>query len=549
MVIIWRLFDLQVLKGRAKLAEAFNQRYDIEELLPNRGEIYTIASLYNQADLQPLAINEKRFLIFANPLEVAKPGQAAKSLSEILDIDQAELEVKLNKNDPYEPIKHAVTEADTELITSLDLSGIYKKSEVVRTYPMKNMFGHITGFLGFKGDKRVGQYGMEGFLENLLAGSDGYLESERDPFGRLIALGDRSFIPAVDGVSFILTIDPNIQEKSCLLIKKAQELYQAAGGTILVMEPDTGKIRAMCSVPNFDPNIYNQVTDIGVYINPAITGTYEPGSIFKPVTMAAALDSGNVKADTTFIDTGKVTFGDKVIRNAGDKIYGERTMSEVLENSINTGAVFAAIQTGRKIFREYVKAFGFGKRTGVEFPAESSGDISALDKKGEIFLATNAFGQGITVTPIQMVRAFSAIANQGKLVKPQVIEKVIMADGNEQRAGSDESEAVISTQTAAILSAMLVNVTEKGQAKLARVPGYYVAGKTGTAQIASSAGGYSDDTIHSFIGFAPISKPRFVALVKLDKPAWGRFSSNTVAPIFSDLATYLLQYYQVPPER
>jgi stage V sporulation protein D (sporulation-specific penicillin-binding protein) len=547
--IIWRLFDLQVLKGSTKLAEAFNQRSNVEELLPNRGEIYTIASLHNQDEFQPLAINEKRFLIYANPLEVAKPGHAAKLLAEIFELDQVELEAKLNKSDPYEPISHAVTESDAALIESWDLQGIYKQPETVRTYPMKNTFSHITGFLGFEDDKRVGQYGMEGFLENLLAGSGGYLESEQDPSGRLIALGERSFVPATHGANFVLTIDPNIQQKACSLIKKAQAGYQASGGTILVMEPDTGRIRAMCSVPNFDPNTYNEVEDIDVYINPATTGSYEPGSVFKPFTMAAALDSGSVKADTSFIDTGEIDFGDHVIRNADNKIYGEQTMSQVLENSINTGSVFAAMQTGRKVFRDYVKAFGFGASTGIEFPAESSGNISALEKKGEIFLATNAFGQGITVTPIQLVRAFSAIANKGELVKPRVIEKVIMADGNEHIVNSGEAKTVISAQTAAVLGAMLVNVTEKGQASSAQVAGYYIAGKTGTAQIASRAGGYSDETIHTFIGFAPISDPVFVALVKLDRPTWGRFSSNTVAPVFSDLATFLLQYYQVPPER
>lgn len=549
VILVVRLFDLQLLNGAVRQAEAYNQRAVSRELLPQRGEVYTISSIHNTNELQPLAVNERRFLVYINPNEIKQPINASKEISEILELDHVVLKEKFDKeNDPYEPIKHGVTTEIAEQIEQMNYVGVYTKPEMIRSYPMNKTFGHITGFVGFVDDKRVGQYGIEGFLDDLLAGKSGYLESEQDPAGRLIALGNRQLIPAIDGADFVLTIDPNIQQKTCSLIRAVQEKYQASGGTIIVMEPDSGAVRAMCSVPDFDPNNYNEVEDIDVYINSAVTGTYEPGSIFKAVTMAAALDSDSVEADTKFTDIGSVTIGEHIIRNADNQVYGEQTMSQVLENSINTGMVFSAMLTGSGIFRKYVKDFGFGRQTGIEFPAESAGNITSLSEPGDIYLATASFGQGLTVTPIQMVQAFSVIANRGTKVQPYVISKVVMPDGNEISVVPEKKEQVISNQTAAVLSAMLVNVTEKGYGKAAQVPGFYVAGKTGTAQIAGP-NGYTDETIHSFVGFAPISKPRFVILVKLDKPQWGRFSSNTVTPVFAELANYLLQYYQIQPER
>lgn len=547
--IVVRLFNLQILDGSIRQAEAYGQRAFSRELLPERGEVYTISSIHSQDELQPLAVNEKRYLIYANPSEITQPVNTARALAEILEIEEEPLEAKLRKEkDPYEPIKGEVLQEVADIIDELELAGIYREDQMVRTYPMKNAFSHITGFLGYSEEGRAGQYGIEGFLDRLLAGESGYLESEQDPSGRLIALGDRQLVPAIDGTDFILTLDPNIQQRVCEIIKNTVDLYKATGGSVIVMQPDTGAVRAMCSVPDFDPNNYGAVEDIDVFVNPAVTGTYEPGSIFKPITMAAALDSGRVKPDTVYEDTGSIVIGPNTIKNAENRVYGKQTMSQVLENSINTGSVFAAMETGRRTFQKYVEEFGFGKKTGIEFPAESPGNLNSLNEKSDIFLATGSFGQGITVTPIQMVKAFATIANQGKSVQPHVIDRVITPQGVEIPMQPEEGEQVISTQTAAVLSAMLVNVIEEGYGDSAGLPGFYLAGKTGTAQIAGRKG-YSEDTIHSFIGFGPISDPQFVVLVKLDRPQWGQYSANTVAPVFGDIANFLVQYYQIPPER
>lgn len=553
MVVVLRLFDLQVMHGTIKQAEAFDQRALYQEILPRRGAVYSFASLYEHDELQPLAINEQRQLLYAVPYEVVDPESAARQIADALHIEDEEermviLEKLQKRTDPYEPIQHSLVQADADRVLSLALAGIYTQPEVIRTYPMKESFGHITGFLGFSENSRVGQYGIEGRFEPLLAGTGGFLESEQDPAGRVIVTADRSYVPAEDGADVILTIDPNIQEKACTLLQSKVEKYQAEAGVLIVMDPKTGAIHAMCNSPEFDPNHYSDVESINVYMNRAVTGVYEPGSIFKAITMSAALDSGSVKADTTYEDTGELVIGDHTIRNADNKIYHIQNMSGVLENSINTGSVFAATQTGKEGFRKYVELFGFGEPTNIELPVERTGDISSLNKRGEIYLATASFGQGITVTPIQMVQAFGAIANQGKLVRPYVVSEIRYPDGRHIVTEPEEVRRVVSTQTAAIVSAMLVNVIEKGHGQAAHVPGFYLAGKTGTAEVASGSG-YGNETIHSFVGFGPISEPRYVALIRIDKPQWGEFSANTVAPAFAELSSFLLQYYQVPPER
>ena len=579
VAIFIRLFDLQILESQDRYDEAYGQRAIAQELDPRRGDVYTISNINSMHDLQPVAVNETRQHIFAVPSEITNPRGTAEKVVEVLGLEQktlneletikeetpliydevfkekkemliTDLAQKFSKeDDPYEPIRNAVPGDISEKLFALNLPGIASRPETVRNYPLAESFGHITGFLGFGKNRRIGQYGIEGHYERLLSGSAGYVESELDPSGRLIVLAQRSFTPATDGADIVLTIDPNIQQKACELTKAVFEKYEGTGASITIMEPKTGSIRGLCSMPSFDPNDYGNVENIDVYINNAVSSAFEPGSIFKAITMAAALDSGSVTVDTEYEDTGEVKFGKYTIRNAANKTYGIQNMSQVLENSLNTGIVFAAMETGKATFYDYVNRFGFGKETGIELPAESNGNISSLEKRGDIFLATASFGQGITVTPLQMVQAFGAIANQGQLVNPHIVSEIRFADGKIRTTEPRIAEQIMSKKNAAILSAMLVNVVEKGYGSGAAVDGFYVAGKTGTAQVAGKNGEYSDETIHSFVGFGPISDPKFVILVKLDKPKWGRFSSETVTPVFADMAKFLLQYYQIPPER
>ena len=314
------------------------------------------------------------------------------------------------------------------------------------------------------------------------------------------------------------------------------------------MDPKSGKVRGMVNYPSFDPNNYADVETIEIFKNLAVTDAYEPGSIFKVVTMAAGIDSGAVASNDTYIDEGVVEIGKYKIRNADNKTFGKVTMTEILEKSINNGTIYVAMKTGKDVFRKYVHNFNFGQSTGLGLSGEAAGDISSLDKHGDIYLATASYGQGITVTPIQMAGAVATIVNDGVLVNPRIIDYVRDDNGNEFGFEKmDQERRVISSDTADIIKAMMVSVIKNGHGKRAGVPGYYIGGKTGTAEVAYK-GKYTNENIHSFVGFGPLDNSRFVIVVKLVNPKWGRFSAVTAAPVFSEVAGFLLQYYGVAPE-
>ena len=416
------------------------------------------------------------------------------------------------------------------------------------------MSGHVLGFVGANEDGSVsGKYGIEGYFNDVLTGSAGSLRSERDIAGRLIAVADQDLIPAVDGSDVVLTIDRTIQYKACSTLQAAVLKHGAEGGSIIIVDPATGKILAMCGAPDFDPNHYGEVDSIDVFNNPAIFGSYEPGSVFKPITMAAAVDVGAVTPTTTFTDTGSVMVDGwpKPIGNAEGKVYGTVGMTQVLEDSINTGMIFAMRAMGMTVFEQYVHAFGFGSPTGIELETESSGDISSLDNASEIYSATATFGQGITVTPLQIVMAYAAIANGGMLKQPLIVDEIRHADGSVEKRETKDLAQVIDSKTARTLAAMLVSVVEYGHGKRAGVPGYYIGGKTGTAQVARTDGiGYaSDNTIGSFAGFGPVEDPKFAMIVRIDNPKDVVWAESTAAPLFGEIAEFLLQYFEVPPVR
>ena len=266
--------------------------------------------------------------------------------------------------------------------------------------------------------------------------------------------------------------------------------------------------------------------------------------------MAMGLDTGKITPQTTYIDTGKVRIASYTIQNSDGKANGKQAMTDVLDKSLNTGVIFIERKVGLDNFRKYVKDFGFGMLTGIELDTETTGNISALNTKNEIYFATSSFGQGITVTPLQMVLAYAAIANGGRMMQPYIVHKILKPDGNVIETKSKEIRRVISEHSAAILSGMLVSVVREGHGKRAGVKGYYVAGKTGTAQVPRKDGkGYEKNTsIGSFAGFAPVDNPRFAMLVKIDHPRDVEWAESSAAPLFGDLAQFLLSYYEVPPD-
>lgn len=550
-LVLIKLFFMQVINGGFYRALASESHEIYRTLFPVRGQIMVRDSdpTNEQAHLYPIATNKNYITVWAEPRSISDPLATANTLASILEVDQVELLAKLSKpKDAYEVIKKKVEDGLANQIRDMKLKGIHFQEETYRFYPEKNIGANILGFVGIKDDKRVGQYGLEGYFEDVLRGTSGELKSERDLTGHWIASTERTYQPAQDGADIILTIDRIVQYQACTALNEGIKTYEADSGALIIMNPYTGKILAMCSYPDFDPNEYNKVENIKAYNNTAIFEAYEPGSIFKPITMSAALDQNAVTPDTTYNDTGEVKFERFTIRNSDKKAHGITNMVTVLDQSLNVGMIFVVQQVGTPAFKRYLQNYGFGEQTGITLKTEVGGNLASLEKKADIYAFTASFGQGITVTPLQMVQGFAAIANGGYLIKPYIVDEIDYGDRKE-KFETKVIRKVIDENTSVLLSGMLASVIKYGHGQKAQVPGYTIAGKTGTAQIADlESGGYSKKTNHSFIGYGPIDSPAFVMLVKLENPKRGSYAESTAAPIFGRVAAFLLKYLKVPSE-
>lgn len=531
--VIGRLVYLQVFQFKFYKALAQGQQKTFQSLKGERGRIF-----FRGGEI--LATNIKGRYIFAVLEEIEDKEKTAEALSSILGLNKEHILEKINKDVFLERIKINASDKEIEEIENAGIAGVYasQQEENLRIYPQKAMASQVVGFLGGEG---TGQYGIEGFYEDILGGKESFeiqniLENKKK---------------SINGSDIFLTLDYNLQLKAEDLLKKAKENMDIEGGQIIVSNPNTGEILALANFPGFDLNEYSDVEDFSIFQNGAIQKLYEPGSVFKPITMAGALELEKITPQTKYFDSGKVQAGSWTIFNYGQEKYGENTMTQVLEKSINTGAVFAQKQLGDKAFLEYIEKFGFFKPTSIDLQNEVFSENKELKKGYEINYYTASFGQGIEVTPMQIVRAFSAIANGGKLVKPYVAAKIIDDNGVKETM-PQINERVISEKTASQLTAMMVSVTENGFAKTARIQDYYVAGKTGTSQISWSSldigkKGYSDKTWQSFVGFAPAFKPQILVMVKLDNPKI-ETATQSSAPVFQEMAKYAIDYLEIPPD-
>ncbi|MFH0819295.1 MAG: penicillin-binding protein 2 [Patescibacteria group bacterium] len=557
LLIIVRLGYVQIWDHKFYENIASKNHDFYKNLFPVRGEIY-IQDPYDDSGLHKIAVNQDLSVVYANPWQIEKREQTVKDLAPLLGMSQEELNQRLEpttlddgRKDTYEVLKRKISSYEKEAIEEFDIAGIYFTEEAWRYYPDKEYTSHLTGYLGMKDEQKTGLYGLESYYNDELGGVAGYIQTEKDAGGRLISIGDRTMEAAKDGDNLYLTVDKNVQFFACQALKEAVDQYAAKQGTVIIMDPHTGAITALCGYPSYDPNKYNEVENINVFIDQAVSDQYEPGSVFKSFSLGAALDMGKITPYTTYNDTGEVKIGKYTIQNSDDKSNGTVDMNYVLTHSLNTGSIFAVEQIGNEAWYQYVKNFGFGELTGITLAGENYGNITALEKLADIYSATSSYGQGITVTPIQLITAFSSIANGGKLMKPYVVQEVEKPSGEKIITQPEVVRQVISAQTASTLSAMLVNVIDSGHAVLAQVPGYYMAGKTGTAQVPKENGAGYDAYRHkdSFLGFGPVSNPKFVILTKLDEPANAPWAANTTAPLFSKIATYLVDYYQLMPDK
>lgn len=545
LLLIHRLFNIQIKNNEYWKALAKGQQTILEEESPERGDIFFEDK---EGKNYLVATNKENYFCYLIPGTIKDKEKTAVSLAEILNTDKDDILEKMNDSPNFLVLKDDLSEKEAKEIEEMNILGVYVAKKEKRHYPQGKNGARLLGFLG---GENVGQYGIEEFYNKELSGKPGEVFGERDVRGVLTFLYPKSSLPE-DGSDLVLTIDYYIQSEAEELLKKAAKDFEIRGGQIIVEDPQTGEIKAMAVWPEYDPNNYKEF-EVSSFINPTIQLLFEPGSVFKAITMAAALDLGKITPETTYVDKGYVKIGGRTIYNYGRRTWGKRTMTEVLEKSINTGAVFAESQISHQDFLNYIKKFGFFEKTGIDLAGEIFSENKELKKGYEVNFATASFGQGIEITPIQLVRAYGAIANGGKLMEPFVVKEIREKNGKiTKKEPKVQRESIISQKTDKELKEMLINVVEKGYGRRAKIPGYYIAGKTGTSQIPwPSLGvnkkGYSDETWQTFIGFFPAFDPKFLILVKLDNPKT-KTSEYSAVPVFHDLAQFIINYWQIPPD-
>lgn len=549
-LIVIRLVDVQLL-DHSYYAAASNSRKSNKELVAKRGQIY-VQDKYSPANTFLISANKILAEVHAEPKHIKDPQTLANALAPLLNIPAEELLPRLNKpGDPDEVLKRRVPDEVVDAIQAIDLpdikAGLNFRYEQWRYYPESVYTAHLTGYFGYSDEQRKGQYGLEGYFNDELQGKAGRLEAEHGNFGQILTVGNNVFTPAVDGNDLVLTIDKNVQFYACDKLKASVEHFHAKEGTVIIMHPASGAILAMCNYPSYDPNHYNTVEDSTVYSNTAISKPYEAGSVFKTFTLAAGIDRGMIAPNTTYNDTGsvKVNGWPKPIRNSDGKANGAQTMTQVLQKSLNTGSIYVAQKLGNEAMYQYIHNFGFSEFTNIDLAGEQAGDISQLAKLRDIYTANASFGQGITVTPLQLVMAYGALANQGVLMKPYVVQKQVTNSKTEIITQPQTIRQVVSANTARTIGAMLISVVNT-EHKNAKMPGYMMGGKTGTAQI--PVNGVYDAYRHNdtFVGY-PVNNPQFVMLTKLSEPdtLW---AEGSVVPLWREIAQYLVNYYQLPPD-
>ncbi len=552
VVIAVKLFRLQIIHGGQAQAIADQQHSIYQRLLPSRGEI-SITDKFSPTGY-PVATNIKHYLAYAVPQDIKNSQETAQSLASVLSLDPQDVLAKITQPDKkYVVIKQNLTDAEQAGVTALNLSGIYFDSQDARFYPENTLLSQVIGYVGYTASstQKVGLYGLERYFQNQLSGTPGYVNEQAGVGGSVIFGAKNDIVPAQDGVNLVLTIDKSIQFEAESVLQQTVQQHGADSGSVIVINPKTGAILAMAGYPDFDPNQYNLVTNPSVFSNEPTVGNYEPGSTFKAITMAAAIDENKITPQTTYANTGSVKVDGFTIKNAEPgEFIGTETMAQVLDFSLNTGAIYAENEMNNADFLKYLKAFGFGQPTGITLP-ETAGDLSNLENGNiDVEYDTASFGQGITVTPIQLVQAYSAFVNGGKMMKPYIVQSQISSDGTAVNTQPQVAGQPISAQTANTVTAMLVDVVEHGYGTPAAIPGYYLAGKTGTAQVVGTDGKYDPtNNIGSFIGFGPVENPQFLMMVRIDHPRDVQFAESTAEPAWAQIARFILGYYNIPPTR
>lgn len=558
-VMITRLYFLQVVHGQSYSEKADRQYTNISVDTYDRGSIF----FQNKSgDLISAASLESGYILAVNTKLIATDTEMYyKKISNIIKIDVGTFYSKVSKvNDPYEVLATEVSESDIKKISDLNLPGLIISKENWRYYPGNSLAANVIGFTGYDdtGKYIEGRYGLEKYYDDNLKRDSTSIYT--NAFAEIFSNINETLTQSEDREGDVVTsIDTEVQNYVEKIVKETNDKWGSKLTGAIVIDPKTGEIYSMAVSSTFDLNNFKKETNVNVFSNPLVSDAYEMGSIIKPLTMAAGIDDGDVTANTTYDDKGFAEFDGRTIYNFDKKGRGVVDMQSVLNNSLNTGAAFVMGKLGKDNFLKYIKAFGIGSETGIDLPAEAAGNISNLlnnlTNNKKIEYATASFGQGISMTPIITVRALSSLANGGKLLIPHVVKTIDYKVGLSKNISYiNEAKQVIKKETSEEISRMLVNVVDQGASyKTVHMDNYSIAAKTGTAQIARSAkdggGYYSDRWLHSFFGYFPAYNPKFLVFLYTVEPQNVQYSSQTLTSPFSDIVKFLINYYQIPPDR
>jgi len=558
-----RLVTFQVLRGAALEQEARDERSGDRAVPAQRGTIYDDRGmvLASTIPMDQLALDLTQLTDVNGTMTDAQDDSLALALAGPLGMDPNAIAGRLRDTradgGKWLLLKRRLTPEQSAQVRALNLPCmqnqsrcIYLTPEPQRVYPNGDF---ATQLLGFANWDLTGVYGLEQRYNNELGGTPGRVRAEYDVAGNVIAVGQHELVPAVDGLDMTLTIDSGVQHSAELQLDKVIREQRAVGGTVIVMDVQTGAILAMASRPSFDPNTFSTF-DPAVYSDPAVNALYEPGSTMKVLTMAVGLSSGAITPKAVFYDSpGYLQIDGYKITNYLGEAYGHESMSGILQHSSNLGAAWIAQQTGPDQFYNKLREFGIGTPTGIDLPGEEAGIVNWSENPNwrPINLSTNAFGQGITVTPIQMITAVAAVANGGKLMRPYVVKELRQGDQVIRTTEPQVVRQVVSPEVSKQVVGMMTDVVDNVSYPWVAVPGYAVGSKSGTAQIPAPGGGYEpdDQTIGSLIGIGPSDNPRFAVLVKIDRPQQDPLGGHIAGPPVRDILSDLFTLYGIPPTR
>jgi cell division protein FtsI/penicillin-binding protein 2 len=549
MFLTTKLYFVQIVSG-----DTFKERADRQYVRPVGG-VFDRGTIFFQAKdstLMAAASLKLGFTVAINPKILENPEDVYQKLSGLITLNHDDFIARATKeNDTYEEIAKRIEPDIAQKIDELKIVGVNLYKDKWRYYPGESLASHVLGFVGYNKDNEYGgRYGLENQFDSVLERNDEnvYVNFFAEVFSDL----HKTFTDTgtVEG-DIVSTIEPNVQSFLEKQIEAVNNKFNAKLTAGIIIDPKTGEIYGMSAFPTFNPNSFGNERNVGVFTNPLVQNVYEMGSIIKPLTMAAGLDAGVVTANTTYYDKGFITLNNKTIYNYDKKGRGTVTMQDVLDESLNTGVAFVTSKLGNKRFSDYMYKFGFDKLTGIDLPNEARGLVDNLKSPRDVEHATASFGQGIAISPIATVRALSSLANGGVLTTPHVVKQIDYKVGFAKDISYPQGERAVSEEASKEISRMLTEVVDtallNGSVKMDR---YSIAAKTGTAQIAVPGAGYHEDKyLHSFFGYFPAYNPRFLVFLYTVEPKGEAYASHTLTEPFMNTTKFLINYYEIPPDR